>query len=583
MIDLDNGFKIEKAEKRLKRFNYNYALITSRSHSPNHHKYHIIIPSQYPIFSVDAYRCLEKEIVEKLFPESDQVVKDAGRFFYGSPGDAHFSLNLDGMDYPMIDEDIWDSSLLILDENGQETEAGECTDHTSIYCPFHDDKNPSAFLDYSAKSNNYYIVCSACSKTFWKRKDEISLEDRCVPFWSIGQNIIETGISNGTFFMEKIGEKKFYILSKTHQKKEKATAYRYLVENKHISHLTRVNYLADITADKDSYKVDIFKGVINVHIAPIAVKKKDNLFIENYLGETFGQYKDYVKQWLSVYTYTNYRKLPTNIFKGVRGTSKSTFAEMVGEIYKPLSSEWHGHEQNFTYEVEKKLLIVEENEISSMNQYKTLKKYSGQKYSMVNKKFQDPYEVRNNMNIILLANDNVPLYVNREEMPSDEKNNQFFVYELPEVNKERRRADMQKMLVDRLGHYIRTELKDVFDSVTDSMDFYRYSISTPITDAEIDLFNDNMTESESYSDSLIQKLVLMEQTEQSERYGLFIAKGYLPVDLIKMDFELGSHYSAIIKNLKKRRLVAGNADKKQIGGNRFFCYAMTNKMIGMID
>ena len=92
-----------------------------------------------------------------------------------------------------------------------------------------------------------------------------------------------------------------------------------------------------------------------------------------------------------------------------------------------------------------------------------------------------------------------------------------------------------------------------------------------------------MTESESYSDSLIQKLVLMEQTEQSERYGLFIAKGYLPVDLIKMDFELGSHYSAIIKNLKKRRLVAGNADKKQIGGNRFFCYSMTDKMIGMID
>jgi len=69
-----------------------------------------IIPSQYPIFSVDAYRSLEKKIVENLFPESDQVVKDAGRFFYGSPDDADFSLNLDGIDYPMIDGDIWDSS-----------------------------------------------------------------------------------------------------------------------------------------------------------------------------------------------------------------------------------------------------------------------------------------------------------------------------------------------------------------------------------------------------------------------------------------------------------------------------------------
>jgi hypothetical protein len=59
---------------------------------------------------VDANRSLEKEIVENLFPESDQVVKDAGRFFYGSPDDADFSLNLDGIDYPMIDGDIWDSS-----------------------------------------------------------------------------------------------------------------------------------------------------------------------------------------------------------------------------------------------------------------------------------------------------------------------------------------------------------------------------------------------------------------------------------------------------------------------------------------
>ena len=163
---------------------------------------------------MDAYRCLEKEIVEKLFPESDQVVKDAGRFFYGSPDDAHFSLNLGGMDYPMIDEDIWDSSLQILDQNEQEIEVDNDKNHTSIYCPFHDDNNPSAFLDYSLKSMNHFIFCSTCNNIFWKRKDDIPLEDRCVPFWSIGQNIIETGISNGKFFMEKIGEKKFYILRK---------------------------------------------------------------------------------------------------------------------------------------------------------------------------------------------------------------------------------------------------------------------------------------------------------------------------------------------------------------------------------
>lgn len=275
-----------------------------------------------------------------------------------------------------------------------------------------------------------------------------------------------------------------------------------------------------------------------------------------------------------------------NIFKGERGVSKSTFAEMVGDIYKPLSSEWHGHEQNFTYEVEKKLLIVEENEISSLNQYKTLKKYSGQKYATVNKKFKDPYEVKNNMNIILLANDNIPLYVNREELPDDERNNQLFVYELPKIKAENRRSDMQKQLIRRLGHYIRTELKDVYSNlVVAGMTANRYSIITPITQAEKELFNDNMTESESYSDSLIQKIMIIRAKEtysKDDKYYQFIENGFLPVDLIKLDFEIVSHYNAIIKNLKRRRLIKGKAEKKQADGSRFYCYEITNKFIELL-
>jgi len=252
---------------------------------------------------------------------------------------------------------------------------------------------------------------------------------------------------------------------------------------------------------------------------------------------------------------------------------------MVGEIYKPLSGEWHGHEQNFTYEVENKLLIVEENEVSSLNQYKTLKKYSGQKYAIVNKKFQDPYEVRNNMNIILLANDNVPLYVNREEMPSDEKNNQFFVYELPDVSKESRRANMQKMLVDRLGYYIRTELKDVVDKLSSRMESCRYSIETPITEAEIDLFKDNMTESDSHTDALIQRINLM--VPNGPFYN-FIKIGLLPVEMIKGIGDSG-RYSSVVKNLKKRVLIKGSPERRQLAGSRLFAFQMTQKMIDLIQ
>jgi len=295
MIDIDSGFKIEKALRRLKKFDYNYALITSKSHSDTHHKYHIIMPSQFPIYSVDAYRTLEKDVVEKLFPESDQVVKDAGRFFYGSPEDADFKFNQNGINYPIIDENIWDRRLPILDADGKVVDL-EGIGHTKIRCPFHEDNNSSAFLDYSKKSKNHYISCSACNQTFWMRKDEIPLEDRCDPFWSIGQNIIETGILRGKFFMENVGEKKFYTLSENESKKEKAVAYRYLVQNKHISHLTQVNYMGSVDSDKDRSDVILDDGIINVHVAPIAVKKKDNPFIEKYLEDSFGVYKDFIKQ-----------------------------------------------------------------------------------------------------------------------------------------------------------------------------------------------------------------------------------------------------------------------------------------------
>ena len=183
------------------------------------------------------------------------------------------------------------------------------------------------------------------------------------------------------------------------------------------------------------------------------------------------------------------------------------------------------------------------------------------------------------MNFILLTNDNIPLHVNREEMPTDERNNQFFVYELPEVKKGKRRADMQKMLVDRLGYYLRTELNDVFDSISSTLDDFRYSITTPITDAEIDLFNDNMTESDSFTDLLIQKINLM---ESNSAYYPFIKIGLLPVDKIKDYGDLNSRYSTVVKNLKKRQLIKGNAEKKQIERSRFYCFEMTNRMIELI-
>lgn len=107
----------------------------------------------------------------------------------------------------------------------------------------------------------------------------------------------------------------------------------------------------------------------------------------------------------------------------------------------------------------------------------------------------------------------------------------------------------------------------------------------PITQSEKELFNDNMTESGSYSDSFIQKIMIIRAKDtfsEHDKYYQFIERGFLPVDLIKSDFENGSHYNAIIKNLKRRRLIKGRAEKKQADSSRFYCYEITNKFIELL-
>ena len=581
IIDIDEGLSISDAEARLKASSLNYFLITSKSHTPGLHKYHILIFFTYPVYSPKAYKKIADHIISDIFPECDPSVKDCSRFIFGS---LHTSTvlsffqgeNLDVLKYV----EIWDNTLALTKANGSKIYPGQIEEKTSIYCPFHHDTTPSAFIDYSEKSKNWYIFCSTCGQTFWMQLPEF--ESRCEPYWSYGTDIYELGIVNEEFFIEKIGKAKFHILTDTHYTPEdKAVAFEYLVNNKHISHISRIDYLGDIEAHESYYNVKLEDGIIEAHHAPLPSIVQDNAFIEGYLEDRFSQYKDFIKQYLAVFCYTNHQKLPTLILKGPRGNGKSTFAEIVGDIYTPLTYEWQGHEENFTYEVEKKLLIIEENESTKMSQYKTLKKYSGQKYAMVNKKFKDPYKIRNNMNIILLTNEAIPLYVSREEQPKDAFNNQFFVYEFPEINPPMD-PNIQDKILTRLGHYIRTELRTVFESINDTG--YRYSIEVPITDAEKALFVDNVTDLEADGDRYLQKLVeYFSPGGKGGQYSAFVDKGYLPTPFF-YEFDITkTHCNRIIKNMKKRQLLEGDPMRLQIEKARHHCYKMTDKLRDEIE
>lgn len=184
------------------------------------------------------------------------------------------------------------------------------------------------------------------------------------------------------------------------------------------------------------------------------------------------------------------------------------------------------------------------------------------------------------MNIIILSNETIPLYLKKEELPTDESNNQFFVMEFKKFEQEIDNS-FQQAVIDRLGHYIRTELKTVYDSL--ELERYRYSIPVPITKEERDLFNVNTTEIDLDTDSVIQQLS-KRYSEREFVYRAFIEKKYLPVAFITDWGSITkSHKNSLIKNLKKRRLIDADDPKKiQLNGIRQYCYKMSEEFYDMI-
>ena len=582
--DYDSGERtIQEVHDDLTSQGFNHLIIPSKSHTAEHHKFHVVLQFDHPVFSSAGYKLIAEYIVKNILPGSDPAVTDAARYIYGSRDNVDSTCYWGGSDLKVVGlADIWNQETEILDRDSALITVSEISGKTSIYCPFHEDSNPSAFIDYSKKSDNWYIHCSSCSETFWMQQDKSHIERVCESYWSYGKDVWDFGMVNDEFFYEKFGSEKFHIKTNTEGGDDKKKAMRHLVINKHIRHLSRIDYVSDIEADDSFYDVDLATGVISAHHRAIPADLKDNTYVDQYLSDRFGVHQGFIKEWLAVYCHSNYCKLPSLILSGGRASGKSTFAEVVADIFPTMSFQWSGNEEGFTYEVEKKLLIVEENLSDKVSQYKTLKKYTGQKYATVKKKFKDPYQVRNNTNIILLSNELIPLFVSRDELPTDTRNNQFFVYEFPPLSGSID-PDTQDKLIARLGHYIRTELKTVYDGLSNGG--YRYSIDVPITDAEHELFAANTSDLESDVDVLVNRLV--EQYEKDSfpddmPYYPFIEQGQLPVQWIKNYSPSSRHYNQVLKGMRRQRLLSGEADRFQVNGKRLFCLSMTDKLSEML-
>jgi hypothetical protein len=415
---------------------------------------------------------------------------------------------------------------------------------------------------------------SSTVRDMYKRYGETGLRGVLEPYYSYRTEILDVGIVGEEFFLEDIGTRKFFIRTKADDKEIQDRYLDHVVRQKHIRHLQRIDHMGDAQVASSFVEYIAEQGLFRVHYAPIAIRTADNAFIDCWLKDTFGVYTDFMKQWLAVYCYTNYRKLPTLVLKGDRGTGKNTFAEAVLSIFPSISQFWHGEEKNFTPEVQKKLLIADESVSANEKQYRMLKQRSGQKMSVVNQKFLPEYQVKNNMNIIILSNEQTPIFVQKDEEPTSEKNNQFFVYTMPKFTGEID-PDFGQKVEDRLGHYVRTELKAVYESVK-ALSGCRYTIPTPITDEEKALFNVNQTGLEEEAMKFLRKMV----EREDEAYTKFFEEGLFPTTFFDAYFiSKGYSKNGVIRNLKEKEwLKPADPIRKMVNKDRQYCFAMTDKL-----
>ena len=98
-VDNDDGITIEQAIAKLDLLRINYALITTRSHREDAHRFRILIPFNRRVLSLTDYKRIVTEIRDKHFPSSDPKVLDGARQLYASPPVARYYSRWSRIDY----------------------------------------------------------------------------------------------------------------------------------------------------------------------------------------------------------------------------------------------------------------------------------------------------------------------------------------------------------------------------------------------------------------------------------------------------------------------------------------------------
>ena len=190
-VDMDGGREIEQVLEDTIVQKYGSIFYTTASHTLDHHRFRIIFVLPHTINKVQEVKQATRSLALRL--GGDPSVSDGARMFYGCknslPKLLGNSLSADYLNELIEDGKVVPQSLrnsskgnltsnrskLRLDLNQTVKTSGNevvllknITKKTTIYCPYHFDKNPSSFVSFNSQ-NIMYHYCSKCNATRWSK------------------------------------------------------------------------------------------------------------------------------------------------------------------------------------------------------------------------------------------------------------------------------------------------------------------------------------------------------------------------------------------------------------------------------
>lgn len=187
-VDIDDGMTLSEARDHPLVLKYCSLLYTTASHTPEAHRFRLIFILPRTITLASEIKAASRALANRL--GGDKAATDAARMFHGSK-DSEPLIFENSIDDAFLDELIADGQIIPASEsisysgktanrsefhpdidlqvrtsNGQIIDAVSVISTTSIYCLFHTDRRPSAFISRN-KAGSVFLHCASCSKTWW--------------------------------------------------------------------------------------------------------------------------------------------------------------------------------------------------------------------------------------------------------------------------------------------------------------------------------------------------------------------------------------------------------------------------------